>query len=156
MHPPQLALILLPLLAGPASAQVSIVDIRAQLFLERSGRLSRNLVGTDAVFFNTIIGGGDAGEPAEALLVTVVFAGPPDSRSSDTDAREFAAVTVRDARENSGKVLASRSFRGLLFGESGRVHKPILLENVTCTRLEIEARSGASVKTAQLDFRCGE
>lgn len=156
MRPLLSMLVLLPLLCVPASAQVGVAEIRAQLFLEQSGGLSKNLVGSDAALHNTIIGGGDAGEPANSVLVTLVFTGPKNLRSSDTNAREFATVTVRQKLRAGDKLLLRRSFRGLLFGEEGRVQKPLLLHDVTCAPLEIEARAGGASKIARIDFHCGE
>lgn len=150
------ALLALGLSAFPAQAQVAIAEIKAQLFLERSGALSDNLVGRSLALHNTVIGEGDAGEPAEAVLVTLVFTGAKNSKSSDKIARDLAAVTVRQKARTGEKILLKRVYGGFLFGESGRFHKVFMLDNATCAPLEIEVKIGRSVRNASLDFRCGE
>ncbi len=142
--------------AGPAAAQVAIADIRMQLFLERSGTFSDNLVGAKKALHNTIIGEGDAGEPADAVLVTLAFTGAKNSRSSDKIARDLAAITVRQKTKTGEKILLKRVYGGFLFGESGRAHKAFLLDNATCAALEVEVKVGRSTRTAKLDFTCGE
>ena len=74
--------------AGAAMAQVAVAEIRAQIFLERSGKLSDNLIGANKALHNTVIGEGDAGEPAEAVLVTLIFTGAKNAKSSDKIARD--------------------------------------------------------------------
>jgi hypothetical protein len=144
------------LAATPAAAQVAIQDIRMQLFLERSGKLSENIVGSNKAFHNTIIGAGDAGEPAESILVTLVITGPKDSRSSDKIARDLASVTVTQKGQKGSKVLLRRAYGGFLFGETGRVHKAFWLDNATCDTLEVEVKLGRSQKKATVPFTCGE
>ena len=45
-------------------------DVKAQLFLENSGKLSDNIADAKKSFRNTVLGEGEAGEPADAILVT--------------------------------------------------------------------------------------
>src|SRR3712207_7607316 len=75
-------LLSLGLAAGgtPASAQGNVTkvdEIRAQLFYERSGRLSQNIA-PPAKFEsrNTVIGEGHAEGPAGDILVSVLLSGP--------------------------------------------------------------------------------
>lgn len=147
---------LVALLPGAASAQVAVAEIRAQLFLERSGKLSENLAGANKSLHNTVIGEGDAGEPADAVLVTLSFTGPKNSRSSDKIARDLASVTVRQQAKTGERILLKRAYGGFLFGESGRIHKAFLLDSATCAPLEIEVKVGRSSKSTKLDFSCGE
>ena len=142
--------------AGPALAQVAVAEIRAQIFLERSGRLSDNLIGANKALHNTVIGEGDAGEPAEAVLVTLVFTGAKNAKSSDKIARDLASVTVKQKAKTGEKILLRRAYGGFLFGESGRIHKAFMLDNATCAPLEIEVKVGRSARTAKLDLTCGE
>ncbi len=137
-----------------ARAQVAADDIRIQLFLERSGKLSENVVGSRKSFVNTMTGGGDAGEPAEAVLVTLAFAGPKNTRSSDKIARDVAAVTVTQQARTGPRVLLKRAYGGFMFGEDGKAHKAFLLDNATCAPLEVEVRVGRSRKSAKVDFSC--
>lgn len=140
----------------PAHAQVAVDEIRAQLFLERSGKLSENLVGSKKALFNTVIGEGDAGEPADAILVTLAFTGAKNTKSSDKIARDLASITVRQQAKTGERILLRRVYGGFLFGETGRIHKAFLLDNATCAPLEIEVKVGRSRKEAKLDFACGE
>jgi hypothetical protein len=140
--------------ASGASAQVAIDDIRLQLFKERSGSLSENVVNSKKNFVNTTTGGGDAGEPAEAVLVTLVITGPKNARSSDKIARDIASVTVTQAARTGPRILLKRAFGGFHFGEDGRSHKAFMLDNATCAPLEVEVKLGRSRKTAKIDFTC--
>lgn len=153
-----IALVLLMSLAGSGAvrAQVAVESIKAQLFLERSGRLSDDLVGAKKALRNTVIGEGDAGEPADALLVTLTFSGAKNTKSSDKIARDLASVTVRQQARTGEKILLKRVYGGFLFGEQGRIHKAFLLDNATCAPLEVEVKVGRSRKEAKLDFSCGE
>jgi hypothetical protein len=142
--------------AAVATAPVAVEDIRVQLFLERSGRLSDNIVGAKKSFRNTVIGEGDAGEPAESVLVTLVITGPKNKTSSDKIARDLASVTVTQASKQGPKVLLRRAYGGFLFGEQGRVHKAFFLDNATCAPLEVDVKLGKTRKTVKVDFSCGE
>lgn len=134
--------------SGAAQAQVVIDEIRAQLFLEHSGRLSENIVGTDRGFFNVVIGG-SIDEPASSVLVTLAFSA---LRKSSSPAR----VTVRQKTKAGERLLFRRDYAGFLLGEDGRAYKTFLLENATCLPLVISVRAGRSSKTATLNFHCGE
>lgn len=135
---------------------IVIQDIKIQLFLEKSGKLSENLVGSKKSLFNTPIGAGDAGEPAESVFVTLVFQGPKNGKGSDKLARDLAAVKVTQFGKGAPKILLNRPYGGMLFGEDGLNHKAFVIDNATCAPLEIEARVGRSRKTARVDFKCGE
>lgn len=139
-----------------ADAQVAVEDVRIQIFGERSGAFSENLVGSRKTFKNTVRGEGDAGEPAEQVLVTLVFTGPKNSRSSDKIARDLASVTVTQSAKTGPRTLLKRAYGGFQFGESGRYHKAFMLDNATCAPLEVDVRLGRSRKTAKIDFACDD
>jgi hypothetical protein len=141
--------------SGPAGAQVVIEEIRAQFFLEHSGRLSENIVGTERGFFNVVIGG-SVDEPASSVLVTLAFIGPDKISSPDRAGRDPARVTVRQKTKTGERLLFRRDYAGFLLGEDGRAYKTFLLENATCLPLVIDVRAGRSTKTATLNFHCGE
>ncbi len=143
-------------MCNAALAQVAVDDIRLQLFKERSGTLSENIAGSRKPFVNTTSGGGDAGEPAEAVLVTMVITGPKNSKASDKIARDIASVTVTQAARTGSRVLLKRAFGGFQFGDDGRSHKVFLLDNATCAPLEVDVRLGRTRKTVKVDFRCDE
>ena len=144
------------LMAAPALAQVAIEDIKIQLFLERSGKLSDNIVGAKKKFHNSVIGEGDAGEPAESVLVTLVISGPKNTVSSDRIARDLASVTVSQSGKQGTKVLLRRAYGGFRFGDDGKIHKAFYLDNATCAPLEVDVKLARSRKTAKIDFTCGE
>ncbi len=139
-----------------AGAQVAVDDVRIQIFGERSGSFSENLVGSRKVLKNTVRGEGDAGEPAEQVLVTLVFTGPKNSRSSDKIARDLASVTVTQSAKTGPRTLLKRAYGGFQFGESGRYHKAFMLDNATCAPLEVEVRLGRSRRTVKVDFTCDD
>jgi hypothetical protein len=146
--------------SSPVAAQgapsVAVEEVRVQLFLERSGKLSDNIAGAKKAFHNTVIGEGDAGEPAESVLVTLVITGPKNAKSSDKIARDLASVTVTQQSKQGPKVLLRRAYGGFLFGEQGRVHKAFFVDNATCAPLEIDVKLGKSRRNAKVDFTCGE
>lgn len=148
------AAFVLALSVSAASAQVAVDDIRLQLFKERSGTLSENIAGSKKDFVNTPSGGGDAGEPAEAVLVTLAFTGPRNSKSSDKIARDLASVTVTQTAKTGPRTLLKRAYGGFQFGDDGKSYKAFLLENATCGALEVDVRLGRSRKTTKIDFKC--
>ena len=150
------ALLLSSVLSGQARAQVAIAEIRAQLFLERSGKLSEDIVPADKSLRDTLTGEGEIGDPADAVLVTLVMTGPKNTKSSTKIARDLVVVTVKQKTKTGEKILLSRPFGGFLFGETGRIHKAFLVDNATCAPLSIEVRVGKSTKNAKLDFACKE
>lgn len=140
----------------PTASAINIKDLRAQLFLEKSGKLSDNIVGTKKIFRNTVIGEGDAGEPADSVMVTITFEGSKNSRASDKVASALGQVKVTQSTKQGKKILMNRVFGGMLFGDNGLSHKAFIVDAATCAPLEIEAKIGRSTKTANIDFSCGE
>ncbi len=142
--------------ATPSLAQsVSVDEIRAQLFLEGSGKLSDNIVGSKRPFVNAP-GGGTVGEPANAMLVTILFKGAPNTRSSDKLARDLGAVKVTQTTKKGQKILVNRAYGNFAFGADGSTFRALLIEDSTCDPLEIEVKVGKSRKAAQLDFKCDD
>jgi hypothetical protein len=141
------------LMPGQALAQVSVEDVQLQLFLEKSGKLSENLVGTKKKFVNTPAGEGDAGEPADSLIVTLTFAGPKNTTSSDKIARDVASITVTQMTKAGPKVLR-KAYAGFRFGENGKAFKTFSMDGATCLPLEVEVKVGKTRKAAKIDFEC--
>lgn len=139
---------------APTSGPIALQDLKVQLFLERSGTLSENVVGSKKKFFNTMLGQGDAGEPADAVLVTLVFEGTKNTRGSDKLARDLAQVKVTQTTPAGQKILLNRVYGGFLFGDNGLAHKAFLIDNATCAPLEIDAKIGKTRKTAKIEFSC--
>ncbi|HRK25062.1 MAG TPA: hypothetical protein PLQ11_08935 [Beijerinckiaceae bacterium] len=138
----------------PTSGPISLIDMKVQMFLERSGTWSENLVNTRKKLHNTVLGQGDAGEPADAVLVTLVFEGTKNTRGSDKLARDLAQVKVTQATKAGNKILLNRVYGGFLFGDNGLAHKAFVIDNATCLPLEIEAKIGRTRKAAKIEFTC--
>ena len=136
----------------PASASgLKIEDVRVQLFYENSGTLSEDLTKMKNVaLWNTIIGEGDAREPANSFLVNVVLSG----KAGSFDHTEKLVVTVFD--ETIKKSVVQKTFSSFLIEKSGRVIKPVFVENRTCSPIRITAKSKNSTRTIRLSFDCGE
>lgn len=136
--------------ARAASPEPQIRDIRAQLMLERTGTLSRDITAAPHfTLFNTVIGEGDAGEPANDMLVTVTMTSARD----EENAPRPLVVTVRG---RGGRVLAQRSFGGMLFTGGRSVHF-LQVRDVSCAGdVTIEATYGAQRRSERLSFSCGE
>jgi len=149
-------LLSLGLAAGgtPASAQGNVAkveEIRAQLFYERSGRLSQNIA-PPAKFegHNTVIGEGDAEEPAGDILVSVLLSSPA-GKVLDKD-----ELLIQATRKKDKRLVGARKFKSLQFGQDGKLAKALYLTGATCETLEILATIGRSRKTATVNFRYGE
>lgn len=136
--------------SGAAAPDAKIERISAQLYYESTGTLSVDVM-ADPHFtlFNTVIGEGDAREPANDVLVSVSMAVP----IADANLNGTLVLTVKD---DKGKVLAKRSMPGLL-AIGGHVHKGVFLHDVGCAGdLSIEARYGTQKKTGTVPMTCGE
>jgi hypothetical protein len=136
--------------ARAAQPEARIERIRAQLLLERTGGLSRDITPpADVTLFNTIIGEGDAGEPANDMLVSVTLASP----RAEANLTRPLIVTVRG---RGGRVLAQRRFEGILV-TGRRAVRFMQVNDVGCAGpVTIEAVYGAQRRTARLNFACGE
>ncbi len=140
--------------ASPAAAQVVADEIKVQFLLEQTGKLSDNIAGAKTPFKNAVLAGGGAGEPADALLVTLGFAGAKNTRASDKIARDVAAVTVTQTTKAGPKILLKRAFAGFQFSDTGKAYKAFSLENATCAPLEITVKVGKTQKTTTINFEC--
>jgi hypothetical protein len=140
--------------ASPAAAQVVADEIKVQFLLEQTGKLSDNIAGAKAPFKNAVLAGGGAGEPADALLITLGFTGAKNTRASDKIARDVAAVTVTQTTKAGPKILLKRAFAGFQFSDMGKAYKAFSLENATCAPLEITVKVGKTQKTTAIDFEC--
>lgn len=147
--------------ASPAAAQaapgaytgpLTIKDVKIQLFLEKSAKLSENIADTTKVFHNVHRGEGVA-EPASGLLVTFEVAGPKNGQSNDKIARHMAQVNVV-RKYKSGPKLEQRVFGGFRFNDQGVAYKAFMVDAATCAPIEIEARLGASRKMVKVEFAC--
>ena len=138
------------LLASPgAAAEVKIADIKASLFYEHAGRFSENVVG-QPLDPNLAKGGGPGRESASAVLFDFIFTGDKNS------APKYATATVDiiQSSRTGQQTVTHKAFANFLFGPEGVQHKAILVENATCSPLEVQVHSGKTEKGVRLDFRC--
>ena len=142
----------LAMASGVRAADVKVSDIKAYLYLEKSGRLSENIIGAKEAFVNTSTGGGAAREPASNILIEIVLLGDKNT------APKFASalVNITQSGKNGQKSRTTKAFGGFQFGDIGEVHKSVFLENATCMPLEIEVKAGKSTKTVKAEFSCEE
>ena len=138
------------LLAAAAQPQIKLADIRMHLFYEASGRLSPDL--TQQPGFagrNVIIGGGDAEEPANDLLVVA------EIRSSGEEfVRTPLEIVVKGGK---GKVLSSRNFKTFLIPKEGRVHLPVWVRDAGCAgNVKVTVQLGRQHRSETFALQCGE
>jgi hypothetical protein len=147
-----LALAAALLLPAVADAQ-QVGRIRAHLVYEETGRLSEDLVARpDFAAWNTIIGSGEAEEPANDVLVMVEVIAASGGEENISTPLEIVA------RGEDGRVLGRRRFRDSLYtSEQGRVWKALWLPDSTCAgRIDITATITGRARSAQLNLGCGE
>lgn len=146
------AVVLAGLATTPAAAadRITIEAIQARLLYEGTGTLSQNIA-PPAKFqgHNTVIGEGDAKEPASDVLVTVVLAAPGEA-NGESD----LVVTAKSGK--AGRTVASRTFAKPFIGRAGKAHLSVIAANATCDDLVVTATYGKSRKSARIAFHCGE
>ncbi|HPB22724.1 MAG TPA: hypothetical protein PLL48_10380 [Novosphingobium sp.] len=142
--------------APPAPPQLKVSAIEARLFYGYSGKLSDDLLKRNPAFsgWNTIIGEGAAGEPADDLLVSVKvepLVKPAGNEGIFSDQPVVVTATA------NGKVVAKRTFTSTLTNDEGVSWKGLYLRDIGCSgTLRIEAVAGRQRKVATLQFDCGE
>jgi hypothetical protein len=143
------------LVAATQPAQLS--PVHAQLYYQETGRLSDDVLNRPKpfIFWNAIIGEGDADEIADDLLISVQligdkFGGPERNQKIVDD-----PVTLT-ATDQKGKVVGSRTFRHVLLSTKGTATLPLWLNDVTCESIKIKATFRDQVETAHLKMACGE
>lgn len=140
----------------PATPQLKIAAIEARLFYGYSGKLSDDLLKRDPVFsgWNTVIGEGSAGEPADDMLVSIKL--EPLAKVTNGEG-VFSDQPVVVTATAGGKVVAKRTFTGTLTDTRGIAWKGLYLRDIGCAgKLTIEAVAGKQRKVATLQFDCGE
>lgn len=145
------AALFLALLAAPAAAadRITVEAIQARLLYEGTGVLSQNIAPPAKFYgFNTVVGEGDAKEPASDVLITVVLAASGEA-NGDGD----LVVTAKGAK---GRTIASRTFAKPYIGNKGKAHLSMIAPNATCDELVVTATYGKSRKSTRIEFHCGE
>jgi len=134
--------------AAERHGPVAVEEIRLHLFYEETGTFSKNILMGPFAAHNTIIGSGDADEPAIDVLAAVVLSGVPG--------QPFEGLRIQVRSKRTNKILAQRKFHKHILGREGRVVQGILVQDATCEPLEVTATLGASRKTVTFPFACGE
>jgi hypothetical protein len=131
-----------------AAARLDAIGV--QLFYETTGNLSPNIAPpTSFTLWNTIIGEGDAKEPANDLVITAHLSVPVDE--ANVNVPLTIKVTKRD-----GTIVAQRTFKSLFF-KGGRTVKAVFVPDATCLgQTKIEALFGSQRKNVTLQLNCGE
>lgn len=145
-----LATILAVAAQAVAPAPVELGDIRMHLFYEETGRLSDDVSPPrNFAAWNTPIGGGEAEEPANGLLVVAEIR---------TDGQQNVRTPLRvTARNERGRLLADSRFIEMLTSEAGRAYFPLWLRDAGCAGIiTVTATLGSQSKTESLTLHCGE
>ncbi len=144
------AALLLALAAQAAPPPVRLGEIRMHLFYQATGRLSRDISPpTEFSAWNTIIGGGEAEEPADDLLLVVELRGAAEQRAE-------APLRIQ-ARDGRGRLLGDRRFEGLYTSPAGRTYSPLWLRGVGCAgEIRVTATLGRETASETLTLNCGE
>jgi hypothetical protein len=147
-----LAGISLGMLAHAAHAQdVRIGDIRAHFYLETSGKLSDDVLAqSNPKLMNLPRGEGVFNEPVNTIVFNVTLLGAKNTQPRNAT----ALVNITTTNRTGQKKTETRPLMGFVFGADGRLNRPIVLENITCSKVEIEVKSRSTVKKASLDFEC--
>lgn len=138
----------------PPEPALKITGIEARLFYQHSGRLSDDLLKRNPPFsgWNTVIGEGESGEPADDLFVSVRL--EPLAKSADG---VYSNLPVTITASAGGKIVGKRTFTGTLLPAKGAAWKAIYLHDIGCIGdLKIDVVAGKQRRAATLAFHCGE
>jgi hypothetical protein len=148
------ASVFLGLATAPATAQeIRIGDIRAHFYLESSGKLSDDVLSQKgAKLVNLPRGEGVFSEPVNTVVFNVTLFGAKNTQPKHATAMVNITTTNRTGQRKT----ETRPLLGFVFGEDGRVNRPIVLENITCSKVEIEVKARGASRKANLDFECND
>lgn len=137
------------LLATTQRTRIIWIDhIEMRLLYAYSGTLSEDISKPfEFSAWNTVIGEGEAKEPADDVLVTVHMGSMPTAR--------FEPVTIT-AKDGNGKILGKRTTTAWA-GNGGKATASLMLYGVTCAgTLTVTAKMGQSSMTNTANLPCGE
>jgi hypothetical protein len=137
-----------------ASAQdIRIGDVKAYLYLESSGKLSDDILAMKSPkLMNLPRGEGLFNEPINTVVFNVGLLGAKNTQPKFATAQVNITTTNRTGQRKT----EVRPILGMVFGEEGKLNRPIVLENITCSKVEIEVKSKGLSKKAILEFECTE
>jgi hypothetical protein len=140
-------------IASAQAQEIRLGDLRAHLYLERSGKLSDDLLAIRSPKLADVPRGeGVFGEPANTVVLNVQLLGAPNTQPKHATAMVNITTTNRTGQRRT----ETRPLMGFVFGEDGKLNRPVVLDNVTCSKVEIEVKSRAAAKRAVLEFTCTE
>ena len=145
-----LAALLLAMAQAVPLVPVELGEIRMHLFYEHSGQLSDDISPPrDFAAWNTVTGGGEAGQPANDLLIVAELR---------TEGQQSIQSPVRITASNErGRVLADRRFPDLFTSEAGRAYAPLWLPDAGCAgRIDVTVKFRNQIRTETLTLNCGE
>jgi hypothetical protein len=137
-----------------AAEAPKIAAIRAQLYFERTGTFSNDVLASgENTLWNTIIGEGGAGAPSNFTLVTVEVQGkdvPMDAVKVQITARGFKR-----------RIVGQRTIRVSIYDDATKFIAPLFLHDTGCDEIEVSARlvgKGVDKTTVKkvIPFKCGE
>ncbi|MFM9975688.1 MAG: hypothetical protein ACKVON_14070 [Beijerinckiaceae bacterium] len=141
-------------LATPVLAQdIRLGDVRAHLYLESSGKLSEDVLSMKSPsLLNLPRGEGVFSEPVNTVIFNVSLMGAKNTQPKFAT----ALVNITTTNRTGQRKTETRPILGMVFGDDGKVNRAIVLDNVTCSKVEIEVKAKSLSKKAKLDFECTE
>lgn len=141
------------------SPSFRITSIKAMLFFEQTATFSKDvLADRNFVFWNTIIGEGDAGSPSSSTLVLVEVGGKAGSYEP-TRKIEFVATYTPNGR-NVREITVRRTTEINILSENGKFFAPFWLYDTGCSPVRLSARivgqAQPSLMKKIINFECGE
>ena len=96
------------LIVASAAPQIDMGDIQARLFYSETGRLSDDLLARKKpfIFWNTIIGEGDAEENADDILIAVTMSAGKFGAREDNE-RNIDSPLVLKATNEKGEIISN-------------------------------------------------
>ena len=131
------------------AADLKILDIKASLYLEATGKFSEPLEdGKDQL--NLAKGDGPDKTLASAVLIELTFSGDKNS------APKFATATVdvTQSSKTGQPIVTHKGVTNFVFGADGLEHKAFLMESATCMPLQVEVHANKTVKKLRIPFEC--
>jgi hypothetical protein len=140
--------------ASPALAQeIRLGDVRAHFYLESSGKLSDDVLAMkNPSLIDLPRGEGVFKEPVNTVIFNIGLMGARNSQPKFAT----ALVNVTTTNRTGQRKTETRPILGMVFGDDGKVNRAVVLENITCSKVEIEVKTKGASKKAALDFECTE
>lgn len=125
-------------------------SMQIKLVYKGTGVLSQDIASGPFSAWNTVIGEGEAAEPADDMIAFVVVGsmGEQSFRETPVD------VVATDAH---GKILARRRFENVLTTDAGKASLPMFIPDSTCSGMvTVTATMGSERMAKSVAMACGE